>query len=110
MEFAFRSRGLTKLSTEGDKKHWFKKAAAPLIGDDLAYRKKQMFTVPVGDWFRDTSFTWLRSKLQKSELLAQIFISQEVYLMLENHRAGTANHTRELRALAALALWDEGRN
>ena len=110
MEFAFRSRGLTKLSAEGDKKHWFKKAAAPLIGDDLAYRKKQMFTVPVGDWFRDASYTWLRIKLQKSELLKQIFIGEEVDFMLGNHRAGTANHTRELRALAALALWDEGRH
>jgi asparagine synthase (glutamine-hydrolysing) len=29
--------------------------------------------------------------------------------MLERHRNGTANFTRELRALAALALWDEGR-
>ena len=29
--------------------------------------------------------------------------------MFETHRNGTANHTRELRALAALALWDEGR-
>ena len=110
MEFAFRSRGDTKLSANGDKKHWFKKAAAPLIGDDLAYRKKQMFTVPVGDWFRGASYTWLRDTLQKSELLAQIFIDQEVNLMLEKHRAGTANHTRELRALAALALWDEGRH
>ena len=109
MEFAFRSRGDTKLSDRGDKKHWFKKAAAPLIGDDLAYRKKQMFTVPVGDWFRGASYPWLRDALQKSELLAHIFIGQEVNLMLEKHRAGTANFTRELRALAALALWDEGR-
>ena len=110
MEFAFRSRGDTKLSANGDKKHWFKKAAAPLIGDDLAYRKKQMFTVPVGDWFRGASYTWLRDTLQKSELLADIFVDSEVDLMLEKHRAGTANHTRELRALAALALWDEGRH
>ncbi len=32
MEFAFRSRGSTKLHGQ-DKKHWYKKAAAPLIGD-----------------------------------------------------------------------------
>jgi asparagine synthase (glutamine-hydrolysing) len=60
MEFAFRSRGTTKLSAQGDKKHWFKRAAAPLIGEDLAHRKKQMFTVPVGDWFRHGSYAWLR--------------------------------------------------
>ena len=108
MEFAFRSRGATKLSAQGDKKHWFKRAAAPLIGGDLAHRKKQMFTVPVGDWFRTSSYPWLRETLQKSELLAQVFIGQEVELILESHRGGHANHTRELRALAALALWDKG--
>jgi asparagine synthase (glutamine-hydrolysing) len=107
MEFAFRSRGMTKLSNEGDKKHWFKKAAAPLIGEDLAHRKKQMFTVPVGDWFKGASYPWLKETLQKSELLASIFNAPEVDLMLQKHKAGAANYTRELRALAALALWGE---
>jgi asparagine synthase (glutamine-hydrolysing) len=108
MEFAFRSRGATKLSAQGDKKHWFKRAAAPLIGEDLAHRKKQMFTVPVGDWFRHGSYTWLRDTLQGSELIAQLFEPAVVVSMLERHRTGDANFTRELRALAALALWDEG--
>ena len=108
MELAFRSRGATKLSPEGDKKHWFKKAATPLIGPDLALRRKQMFTVPVGDWFRTSSYEWLKNTLQKSELLATVFIGQELDFMLERHKTGAANHTRELRALAALALWDQG--
>jgi len=108
MEFAFRSRGATKLSAQGDQKHWFKRAAAPLIGTDLAYRKKQMFTVPIGDWFRGESYLWLQDLLQKSELLAHILQASEVNLMLERHRDGTANFTRELRALAALALWGTG--
>ena len=107
MELAFRSRGATKLSPKGDKKHWFKKAAAPLIGEDLAHRKKQMFTVPVGDWFRGASYPWLKETLQKSELLKSILLAQEVDLMLDRHKTGSANYTRELRALAALALWDE---
>ena len=108
MEFAFQSRGTTKLSSQGDKKHWFKKAAAPLIGDELAHRKKQMFTVPVGDWFKEGSYLWLKDLLQKNELLAPIFRAPVVDLMLEQHRSGAANYTRELRALAALALWGEG--
>ena len=108
MEFAFRSRGVTKLSAEGDKKHWFKKAVAPLIGETLAHRKKQMFTVPVGDWFKGASYPWLKETLQKSELLAEVFNAPSIDLMLESHRSGAANHTRALRALAALALWAEG--
>jgi asparagine synthase (glutamine-hydrolysing) len=104
MEFAFRSRGSTKLHGQ-DKKHWYKQAAAPLIGGNLAYRKKQMFTVPVGEWFRGESYPWLAGLLQDSALLARLFRPEAVQVLLQRHRDGSANNTRELRALAALALW-----
>jgi asparagine synthase (glutamine-hydrolysing) len=106
MEFAFRSRGHTKLHG-GDKKHWYKRAVTPLIGADLAYRKKQMFTVPVGEWFRAGSHDWLKQTLRGSDLLRRLFRPQVIDAMLSSHRDGTANHTRELRALAALALWSD---
>jgi asparagine synthase (glutamine-hydrolysing) len=104
MEFAFRSRGATKLR-DGDKKHWYKRAVTPLIGRDLAYRRKQMFTVPVGEWFRTSSHEWLRGVLLGSDALAAWFDRAAITTMLDSHRDGTANLTRELRALAALALW-----
>jgi asparagine synthase (glutamine-hydrolysing) len=104
MEFAFRSRGSTKLHG-GDKKHWYKKAVTPLIGADLAYRKKQMFTVPVGEWFKSGSHEWLRQTLLGSAFLAGLFRPQAMEQMLSSHREGSANRTRELRALAALSLW-----
>lgn len=107
MEFAFRSRGGTKLHG-GDKKHWYKKAAAGLIGGDLAFRSKQMFTVPVGDWFRGESYPWLSATLQGSPLLGSLLRPDAVEGLLSRHRDGSANHTRELRALAALALWADG--
>jgi asparagine synthase (glutamine-hydrolysing) len=108
MEFAFRSRGVTKLQGE-DKKHWYKRAVVPLIGEDLAYRRKQMFTVPVGEWFRSSSYEWLRTTLGSSEMIGAWFEPEAIASMLERHRSGQANFTRELRALAALALWDAGR-
>lgn len=107
MEFAFRSRGATKLSAQGDKKHWFKRAAAPLIGEDLAYRKKQMFTVPIGDWFQGELHGWLRQTLTDSEVIDQLFETGVVTDMLDRHLDGSGNFTRELRALAALALWHQ---
>jgi asparagine synthase (glutamine-hydrolysing) len=108
MEFAFRAPGRTKLSPAGDKKHWFKRAVAPLIGEDLAYRNKQMFTVPIGDWFRGELHGWLRQTLRGSAWLAEAFEWASIEAMLDTHRSGAANHTRELRALAALALWARG--
>ena len=105
MELAFRSRGATKLSASGDKKHWFKRAVTPLIGEDLAHRNKQMFTVPVGEWFRGELHGWLRQALTGSEVIQQLFEPAVVTRLLDQHHDGSGNFTRELRALAALALW-----
>lgn len=107
MEFAFRSRGATKLDpVTADKKHWYKRAAAPLIGGDLAYRKKQMFTVPIGEWFRGDCYPWLKGTLEGSDLMREWFEPAAVASMLERHRDGSANFTRELRAMVAMALWE----
>lgn len=103
MEFGFRSPGITKLK-DGDKKHWYKKAVVPLIGEELAFRKKQMFTVPVGEWFRKESYAWLTDVLAEPAL-ARYMQPRRVGAMARAHYSGTANYTRELRALAALALW-----
>jgi asparagine synthase (glutamine-hydrolysing) len=64
-----------------------------------------MFTVPIGEWFRGESHDWLRATLQGSHLLARLFERPRLDTLLASHRDGSANHTRELRALAALALW-----
>jgi len=42
-------------------------------------------------------------------MIAAWFEPKAVATMLERHRSGQANFTRELRALAGLALWDAGR-
>lgn len=106
VEFAFRSPGATKLH-EGDKKHWYKKAVSGLIGQDLAFRRKQMFTVPIGEWFRAGSYEWLRTTLLSGDL-DRFFRRDVIDAMLQAHRSGAQNRTRELRALAALALWLQG--
>ncbi len=108
MEFAFRSPGGTKLSPDGDKKHWYKLAVAPRSGEDLAQRRKQMFTVPVGDWCRTSRQAWLRSLLERSDRVRSLFRPERVQALLQAHVDGSENRTRELRALAALALWHEG--
>lgn len=105
MELAFRSPGDTKLR-DGDKKHWFKRAVEPLIGADLAHRKKQMFTVPIGEWFRGARKAWLHDLLFAPDAIgARLFQPDEVRRLFDRHVDGSANHTRELRALAALELW-----
>lgn len=110
VELAFRSTAHTKL-TKGDKKHWFKRAVTPLIGEGLAYRKKQMFTVPVGEWFKTTHREGLaRALLAPGSVVggeAGICEPEVVRQLMDEHASGQVNHTRSLRALWALAIWAE---
>lgn len=99
MEFAFRMPGELKLK-DGVTKYIYKKAVAPLIGEHLAYRKKQMFTVPVGEWFKTTKKEYCLSNLPKDS-----FSNDELNTICEEHFSSKRNRTRELRALIALKHW-----
>lgn len=104
MEYAFRMPGHLKLK-DGITKYLYKKAVAPLIGSDLAYRKKQMFTVPVGDWFRGRLSGYCRKHIDNLASRSDLFASETLNQLLEDHIAGKANNTRELRSLIAIDHW-----
>jgi asparagine synthase (glutamine-hydrolysing) len=107
MEFAFRMPGSLKLR-DGVTKYLYKKAVAPMIGEDLAYRRKQMFTVPVGDWFRNELADFCRSHLIGAQSnLPGLFETRHLSSMLEDHISGVHNYTREIRALIAQNLWED---
>ena len=105
VDLAFRMPGSLKLSS-GTTKYLYKKAVTPLIGEQLAYRTKQMFTVPIGEWFRQGLYGLCRELLvTHPTLVARLFDISAVNVLIEGHRAGHANHTREIRALLALEIW-----
>jgi asparagine synthase (glutamine-hydrolysing) len=103
VEFAFRTAGGMKLA-EGLTKSCLKKALANKLGPELTYRKKQMFTVPVGEWFKSTRREFCQAQLnllKSTGWLAPKFIDK----IFTEHVSGRRNRTRELRALVALQLW-----
>ncbi len=105
VEFAFTIPGHLKLS-DGETKAILKKAVQPLLGDQLTYRKKQMFTVPVGEWFRQALAGYCRELLLDGRLDSRdLFNTSEISALVEAHISGTANHTRQLRALISLEIW-----
>ena len=82
------------------------KAVAPMIGESLAYRKKQMFTVPVGEWFKNELAEFSRKLLTSTRFVERgLFNPLIVSDMLNKHQSGKANFTRELRALIAIEMW-----
>lgn len=105
MEFAFQTPGSYKLNAS-DKKHLFKKAVTPLIGRDLAYRKKQMFTMPIGEWFRrELKQFCVDMLLSKNSKLLDYFKQNEVERLVRDHVDGRQNYTRQVRALISIELW-----
>lgn len=105
MEFAFKTPGDYKLR-DGDKKHLLKKALTPIIGTDLAYRKKQMFTVPIGEWFKAQLSKYCHEMLlSESSLVLKFFNKEVVARYINEHLHSIENHTRKVRALISLELW-----
>lgn len=105
MELAFAIPGDLKLR-DGVTKYIYKKAVTPLIGENLAYRKKQMFTVPVGEWFKTDLADMCHDLLLTSRTTARgIFDYDYVRELLDDHCSGHANNTREIRALMAIEIW-----
>lgn len=104
MEFAFRMPGELKLHG-GETKYLYKKAVAGLISNELAYRKKQMFTVPVGEWFRREKAEYCIQRLARLQSLPGLFDVEKAERLLIAHVEGKCNYTRELRALVALTHW-----
>ena len=105
IELAFSMPGNLKLR-QTETKYLYKKAVESLIGHDLAYRKKQMFTVPVGEWLKKelknkAQDLLLSEKTRSRNLFNYTFIED----MFEQHCNETKNYTRELRALMALEIW-----
>ncbi|TGN39921.1 asparagine synthase (glutamine-hydrolyzing) [Marinobacter confluentis] len=105
IEHAFSMPGELKLR-QGETKYIYKKAVAGLIGDGLAYRKKQMFTVPVGDWFKKDLRPLCEDLLLSERTRARgLFDYDYVEKLLTDHCDERNNNTREIRALMAFEYW-----
>lgn len=105
VEFAFKMPGGYKLKG-GETKAIFKSAVFDLLGTELTYRKKQMFTVPVGEWFRRELADYCRGLLLDGRLESRGIVDcQELSNMLNSHILGEKNYTRQLRAIMSLEIW-----
>ena len=105
IELAFSMPGDLKLRN-GETKYIYKLAVKNLIGDELTYRKKQMFTVPISDWLKNELkplvVDLLFSEKATSRSLFNVDVVQKIYF---DHCEGVSNYTREIRALMALEIW-----
>ena len=81
----------------GEGKHIFKKALQPYLSDDILYRKKMGFSIPLAAWLRGP----LRESMQRAVLnqaLLDTGIFNAAYLkqMVDEHQAGRQDHATTL--------------
>lgn len=97
--------GMYKLN-EGETKYILKKFALKYLPHDIVYRKKQMFTVPVGEWFKTNLKDYVVDIITSDSLKDRnIFNNNHLNKMLGEHISETKDYTRELRAIVNLELW-----
>ncbi len=103
IEFAFSVPGNLKIK-DGQTKYIYKKAVENLIGKSLAYRKKQMFTVPMGEWIKSSLTQTVRDMLT-GESHMQNYLNMDFVSSLFNEHLSGQDRTRQVRQLMAFEYW-----
>jgi asparagine synthase (glutamine-hydrolysing) len=80
----------------GEGKLVLKRALEPLVPNDLLYRKKQGFSVPLARWFRGSFGDAFAAKLGKGTALAEHFDLTTVRKLADAHRQGWSDNSRTL--------------
>jgi asparagine synthase (glutamine-hydrolysing) len=78
----------------GNGKHFFKKAMEPYLPNDVLYRPKMGFAVPLAKWFRGPLKGRVRSALLQGPILEGGWLNgQVVRQMVEEHESGRHDHS-----------------
>ena len=88
------------------KKVLLKKAFSGLLPDEILYRKKLGFSVPLALWLRTDLMGLLREILSPEEVKRIGYLNyEEVERIINEHLAGRVNHESKLWALLNLVVW-----
>lgn len=89
-----------------DKKHILKRAFGQLLPEDILYRKKMGFSVPLAEWLRK-EIRPLAEEIFNCDQggLAYVFNMRRVRNLWEVHCKGNNRYTQELWTMVAFELW-----
>ena len=90
------------------KKYLLKKAAEKYLPDEIIYRRKKGFSVPLSIWFRNELNGYLRDTLSSATLRKTgLFNHSYIEQLLQEHEQQVRNHDEKLFGLLSLAVWLE---
>jgi asparagine synthase (glutamine-hydrolysing) len=101
-EFAEWACGLPSSSKlqSGEGKYIFKKSLRGRVSDDILYRSKMGFAVPLASWFRGPLRETVRTRLLGSTLAdTRIFDMAYIERLVDEHCSGRRDHSPPLWAL-----------
>jgi len=92
-----------------EKKFILKDTFRKALPDDILYRKKMGFSVPMAEWLRREIRPLAHQVLTDQRgALAYCFDMQQVQKLWQAHLQGSNRHTQELWSMVAFALWWQG--
>ncbi|MFK7803982.1 MAG: asparagine synthase (glutamine-hydrolyzing) [Anaerolineae bacterium] len=87
-------------------KYILKKSMEGVLPDNILYRPKQGFSVPIGRWFREELRQPVRDLLLNRQTLERgWFDASGIETLLDEHISGRRNHRYAIWSLLVLELW-----
>ena len=84
-------------------KLFLKDYACKYFPREFIFKDKTMPTTPIGEWIKGPLYDWARDLLGSNK--DNRFDTRNMLMMLEAHKKGIENYTRELRTLLMTQLW-----
>jgi len=85
-------------------KHALRRALAEVVPAHVLNRRKLGFPVPIRLWLRDEMYEWARAIITESGT-DELLDKPAVLALLDEHRAGRLDRSRQLWALLVFMLW-----
>jgi len=89
----------------GDKKRILKRALRPLLPDDILYRAKMGFGVPILEWLRSDLKDYAHDLILGSDATDRYFQRGFLQKIWDQHQSGMRNRATELWILLMFNLW-----
>lgn len=95
-----------KLRGLDNKKYLLKKSLEGLIPNEILYRRKMGFGIPIERWFKKDLKKYVKNQILSDKAIARgLFKKQEIKRILGAHADTNVNYSPQIWALLTLELW-----
>ncbi|MBE6861453.1 MAG: asparagine synthase (glutamine-hydrolyzing) [Ruminococcus sp.] len=85
----------------------FRTAAAKVLPEEIAFRKKLGFIVPIRIWLADENYNGDVRRLLNSDLAAQFFNRDEILAIFDEYIGGNSDNWRKIWTIYTFLVWYE---